>query len=75
MGIRSYLARDGEAGGHERIGIFLATAHPAKFSEIVEPALGRSIDTPPALAEIVSRPRHVLKIHANFDAVRRTLAV
>jgi threonine synthase len=55
------------------VGIFLATAHPAKFSEVVEPVIGRPIETPPALAEVVSRPRHVLKINATFEAVRRAL--
>jgi threonine synthase len=75
MGIKSFLEREGQSAGQNRIGIFLATAHAAKFSEIVEPALGRPIDTPPALAEVVARPRHVLKIHANFEAVRRTLSV
>jgi threonine synthase len=55
------------------IGIFLATAHPAKFSEIVEPILGTPIDTPAPLAEALAQPRHVLKINASFDAVRRTL--
>ena len=63
------------ASTRDRIGIFLATAHPAKFSEVVEPVLGRPIDVPPALAEVVSRPRHVLKINASFEAVRRTLQV
>ena len=63
----------GQAGG--RVGIFLATAHPAKFSEVVEPVLGRPIDVPPALAEVVARPRHVLKINATFEAVRRTLVL
>ena len=71
--------RDGQAGrvgqaGPDRIGIFLATAHPAKFSEVVEPVLGRPVEMPAALAEVVSRPRHVLKINATFEAVRRTLA-
>jgi len=75
MGIKSFLEREGQSAGRKRIGIFLATAHAAKFSEIVEPALGRPIDTPPALAEVVARPRHVLKINANFEAVRRTLSV
>ena len=61
-------------GKQERpIGIFLATAHPAKFSEIVEPILGHSIDTPAPLADALAQPRHVLKINASFDAVRRTL--
>ena len=57
----------------KRIGIFLATAHPAKFSEIVEPILGHPIDTPKPLADALARPRHVLKIDASFEAVRRTL--
>ena len=62
MGMKQHLARSG--GSTDRIGMFLATAHPAKFSEVVEPVLGRPIETPPALAEMVARPRHVLKIHA-----------
>jgi threonine synthase len=78
MGITDHLGGAGQAGTgvaepRDHIGIFLATAHPAKFSEVVEPILGRAIDTPPALAEIVARPRHVLKINATFEAVRRTL--
>lgn len=78
MGITSHLdalgAARGQATGQDRIGIFLATAHPAKFSEVVEPVLGRPIETPAALAEVVARPRHVLKINATFEAVRRTLS-
>jgi threonine synthase len=71
MGITNHLAQlDGSA---ERAGIFLATAHPAKFGEVVEPVLGRPVELPPALAEVVARPRHVLKISATFEAVRRTL--
>ncbi len=74
LGISGYLLRGaGGAGEAGRVGIFLATAHPAKFSEVVEPVLGRPIDLPPALAEVVVRPRHVLKIGATFEAVRRTL--
>lgn len=37
-------------------GIFLATAHPAKFKEVLEPVLEREIALPPALAELVDRP-------------------
>ncbi len=70
MGLKGYL-------GHERrpdhVGIFLATAHPAKFGEIVEPIIGRAIEVPAALAEVMAQPRHVVKINASFDAVRRTL--
>jgi threonine synthase len=72
----AYLGLTAElAGGREPgvAGIFLATAHPAKFSEVVEPVIGRPVDTPGPLADALARPRHVLKINASFDAVRRTL--
>jgi threonine synthase len=70
-GLKAYLGQAGQAG---RVGIFLATAHPAKFSEIVEPVLGRPIDTPAPLAEVIARPRHIVKISATYEAVRQTLA-
>jgi threonine synthase len=60
-----------EAAGR---GIFLGTAHPAKFSEIVEPIVGRAIDRPPALSAALSRPRHIVKIDATYDAVRHVVA-
>ena len=37
-------------------GLFLGTAHPAKFKEVVENILGRSIPLPPALAERAEMP-------------------
>lgn len=57
------------------VGIFLATAHPAKFREIVEPVLGRAIDTPAPLADALAGPRHILRLPATLDAVAGTLDV
>ena len=75
LGLTRYLKGPSFApgGATEGIGIFLATAHPAKFGEIVEPILGHAIETPTPLADALAQPRHVLKINATFDAVRRTL--
>ena len=56
-----------------RIGVFLATAHPAKFGEIVEPIIRRPIVTPAALAEALARPRHILRIGASLTAVTDAL--
>jgi threonine synthase len=36
--------------------IVSATAHPAKFETIVEPVIGRKVEIPPALAELLDRP-------------------
>ena len=38
------------AAGPKAQGVFLATAHPAKFREVVEPAVGIPVPLPPALA-------------------------
>jgi threonine synthase len=36
--------------------IVSATAHPAKFETIVEPVIGRRLEVPPALADLLDRP-------------------
>lgn len=42
--------------------LFLATAHPAKFREVVEPAIGETVALPGPLAEAIARPRIVERI-------------
>jgi threonine synthase len=54
-------------------GLFLATAHPAKFREIVEPIIGRSIPLPTRLAEALARPRCVIRMDATRDALAAAL--
>jgi threonine synthase len=63
----SAIAYRGLAG---QAGILLATAHPAKFAEIVEPIIGRPVEKPEPLARALAKPRHVIRIDASFDAVR-----
>jgi threonine synthase len=62
----SAIAYLGLAG---RPGVFLSTAHPAKFAEIVEPIIGRPVDKPAALAEALNRPQHIIRIRASLDRV------
>jgi threonine synthase len=73
---RGQEGRDGQEapdGTPREPRIFLATAHPAKFSEIVEPIIGRPVDTPEPLALALSRPRHIIRIDATLDAVTSVL--
>ncbi len=42
--------------------LFLATAHPAKFREVVEPVIGHAVPLPSALAQALARPRLVQRI-------------
>jgi threonine synthase len=53
--------------------VFLATAHPAKFAEIVEPIIGRAVDKPPPLLHALATPRKILALDATPAAVDRVL--
>jgi threonine synthase len=55
--------------------VLVATAHPAKFSEIVEPLIGREIPVPPALERILRLPRQEEDLPATIDALRARLLV
>ena len=52
---------------------FLATAHPAKFREVVEPAIGKTVQLPPALAATLERPRFVERIGATLGELSKLL--
>ena len=54
-------------------GVVLATAHPAKFAEIVEPLIGESVPVPPGIARAMGRPRHSIEIAPELEAVREVL--
>ena len=53
--------------------IAVATAHAAKFAEIVAPLLGGRLAMPPALAELASRPVAREDLPADFAALRERL--
>jgi threonine synthase len=64
--LRSNL-RDGEQG------IFLATAHPAKFREALAPALGRDIPLPKTLSDLLELPLLSEPLAADQAALKRRL--
>lgn len=51
----------------------VATASPAKFPEIVEPLIGRSVEIPNALAALLERPSHVEPLSADLNDLRARL--
>jgi threonine synthase len=59
--------------GRRRPGVFLATAHPAKFAEVVEPIIGGSIPMPRPLADALALKRTILEIDATLEAVEKVL--
>jgi threonine synthase len=64
--LRSHL-REGEQG------IFLSTAHPAKFREALAPALGREIPLPKSLSDLLALPLLNEPLAADQAALRRRL--
>ena len=57
----------------EAQGVFVATAHPGKFREVVEPAIGRSVPLPRPLQEALGRPRHSVSMAVDYAALREFL--
>src|SRR5437660_5825924 len=57
----------------ERRWVLAATAHPAKFGEIVEPLIGRTVPVPETLAKLFARPAQCVEIDADGGALRALL--
>ncbi len=53
--------------------VLVATAHPAKFPETVEPLIGTSVPVPPALARLLALPKQVTEIQATLEALKGLL--
>ena len=64
----AYLGLKGQEGG-----VFLATAHPAKFAEIVEPIIGAPVATPQPLIDALAKKPKILETDATLEAVDRIL--
>ncbi len=54
-------------------GIILSTAHPAKFIDIVEEALGQKVELPDALAELVDKQKDSIVMSTDYDPFREYL--
>ncbi len=61
------------ASGAEGKWVVAATAHPAKFDSVVEPLIGRKIEVPKPLAELLSRPAHATTLEASAEAFKAVL--
>jgi threonine synthase len=53
--------------------VMVATAHPAKFVEVVEPQIGREVPLPEALAKLMALPRHETELEPTLGALRAQL--
>ena len=53
--------------------VLVATAHPAKFNEVVEPIIGKPVDVPNALDRLLRLPRHFMDLPPTLQAVAAAL--
>jgi threonine synthase len=63
----------GVSGKPDPVGVVLATAHPSKFAEVVEPILRREIPVPESLAKCLGKKRTVVEMEPDPGALRDML--
>jgi threonine synthase len=68
-----YARLIGGSAAARRPWTLVATAHPAKFPEIVEPLIGCTVPVPGPLAKLFARPAQHIEIDAQLPALRDVL--
>jgi threonine synthase len=53
--------------------VIVATAHPAKFNDVVEPLIGYEVAIPPSLAKLLALPRQETELEPTLQALRASL--
>ncbi len=67
LGLKAYRSKfDGP-------GIFLETAHPAKFLEVVEPLVGQFVEVPERLRAVLNKPKQAMALSSNYSDFRDLL--
>jgi threonine synthase len=61
-------------GGTRGPAVFLSTAHPAKFRETVQRAIGSPLDLPPALERALERREEATPLPADYAALKEYLS-
>ena len=69
LGLKEYL----KSGGNET-GIFLETAHPAKFKEVVDQTLNTSVPIPKQLQHFLEHPKQSIALSKDYTAFKRFLS-
>jgi len=68
LGLKKYMA-----GNKDWTGIFLETAHPAKFKEVVEETIQTSVELPPRLQEFMLCKKRSINISSKFEDFKSLL--
>ena len=69
LGLRDYLQETGSPA----YGVVLATAHPAKFLDVVEDAIGQPYPLPDSLRALVSKEKQATSLANDYEALKSFL--
>ena len=69
LGLRDYLQQTDP----DAYSIVLATAHPAKFLDVVEEAIGKRYPLPPGLQALVTKEKQAVSISKDYKALKAFL--
>lgn len=68
LGLKKYLQQN-----PDNIGVFLETAHPAKFKETVESAIGKELIIPEALKKFLDGTKATISCEPDYSSFKKTL--
>lgn len=69
LGLKDYFEKNNTDG----VGVFLSTAHPAKFKEVVEEAIGKEVEIPERLRACLTREKKSVKLDNSFSRLKEYL--
>lgn len=64
-----YQKEKGDTGSH----VTLATAHPVKFRDVIEPEIGREIEIPKRLSRWISEEKKSIEMGSDFESLKHFL--
>jgi threonine synthase len=70
LALKSYTEKNNLKHSNQ---IVLETAHPAKFSDIVNPIIGKEIELPKPLIECMKKQKHSVKISKEYEELKNYL--
>ena len=69
LGLKTYRRENGTDG----TGIVLATAHPGKFAEVIEPIISEKVSIPKRLQESMSKEKHAIMLPNQYSYLKEYL--
>jgi threonine synthase len=69
----AHVYRGLDAGRRRERWVLVATAHPAKFNDIVEPLIGAAVPVPAALAALLELPSVQTDAEPGLESLRAVL--